>query len=102
MDQNEIIGIVTKLVVPKIEGLVKEVFNSFADDYLRELNAVYQGCSRDRLVRDQDRDRKIFPRPRPRPRPVSISILASRPRPAKFETKTETEKMTSSIVFSIF
>ena len=63
-----------------------------------------QGCSRDRLVRDQDRDRdrKIFPRPRPRPRPVSISILDSRPRPAKFETKTETEKMTSSIVFSIF
>ena len=41
MDQNEIIGIVTKLVVPKIEGLVKEVFNSFADDYLRELNAAY-------------------------------------------------------------
>ena len=59
-----------------------------------------QDCSRDRLVRDQDRDRKIFPRTRP----VSISILASRPRPAKFETKTETEteKMTLSIVFSIF
>ena len=56
------------------------------------LGPYIQGCSRDRLVRDQDRDRKIFPRPRPRPRPVSISILASRPRPAKFETKTETEK----------
>ena len=40
LDQNEIIGIVMKLVVPKIEGLVKEAFNSFADDYLRELNAV--------------------------------------------------------------
>ena len=37
LDQNEIIGIV---IVPKIEGLVKEAFNSFADDYLRELNAV--------------------------------------------------------------
>ena len=40
LDQNEIIEIVMKLVVPKIEGLVKETFNSFADDYLRELNAV--------------------------------------------------------------
>ena len=59
-------------------------------------STTQQGCSRDRLVRDQDR--KILPRPRS----VSISILASRPRPAKFETKTETEKMTSSIVFSIF
>ena len=29
-----------KLVVPKTEGLVKEAFNSFADDYLRELHAV--------------------------------------------------------------
>ena len=37
MDQNEIIGIV---IVPKIEGLVKEAFNSFEDDYLRELNSV--------------------------------------------------------------
>ena len=40
LDQNEIIRAVMKLVVSKIEGLVKEVFNSFADDYLRELNAV--------------------------------------------------------------
>ena len=61
-----------------------------------------QGCSRDRLVGDQNRDRKMFPRPRPRPRPVLISILALRPRPAKFETKTETEKMMSSLAFSIF
>ena len=62
--------------------------------FFRNSLAVWQSCSRDRLV--QDRDRKIFPRPRSRP--VSISILASRPRPARFETK----KMTSSIVFSIF
>ena len=46
LDQNEIIGIVMKLVVPKIEGLVKEAFNSFADDYLRELNAVKYELSR--------------------------------------------------------
>ena len=29
-----------KLVVPKMEGLVKEAFTSFADDYLRELNVI--------------------------------------------------------------
>ena len=39
-DQNDIFGRVMKLVVPKMEGLIKEAFNSFADDNLSELNAV--------------------------------------------------------------
>ena len=30
--------------------------------------ALYQCCSRDHMLRDQDRDRIIFSRPRPRPR----------------------------------
>ena len=38
-------------------------------------NRVTQGYSRDRLIRNQDREHKI-------------STLASIPRPAKFETKT--------------
>ena len=35
---------------------------TFLDTYC----TIYQGCRRDRLIRDQDQDLKIFPRPRPR------------------------------------
>ena len=33
---------------------------------------TYQWCSRDHMIRDRDRDRKIFSRPRPRSRPENF------------------------------
>ena len=61
----------------------------------KTIGTLDQGCSEDRLDRDQDRERKILPRPKP----VFVSTLASRPRPAKFGTKTETGKNDVFIVF---